>query len=227
MKPWCVPGPFIAQTHWDGITFNQITEFFFSNPLLWKCSLESEFQTAFHLNAPLNRFCRVRVKCLSWMRPVGFSSLFHYCMASEEQKNLGIKASSRLKTIMNWSQWTVSSQAPEKRVGRDCPIPDKDYGSVWFSNTSPFGVPTLQGRNLCDHSQSSYSALHTPHKGFSYISCCMAQGKAAQWGLICPVLPCLIHCFMQVVVELFLIHPATLLLEVTLIIHVGWIFFFL
>lgn len=102
-------------------------------------------------------------------------------MASEEQKDLGKKASSRLKTIMNWSQWTLSFQAPEKR---DCPIPGRNHVSVWFSNTSLSGVSTFQGRNLCDHSQSPYCALHTLHKGFC--TCVAAQGKAAQWGLICP-----------------------------------------
>lgn len=70
-------------------------------------------------------------------------------------------------------------------------------------------------------------SAHLPQRLLLHVPAAWHREKQLSRDWSAPVLPCLIHCSMQVVVELFLIHPATLLLEVTLIIHVGWVVFFL
>ena len=154
-----MPGPSTAQIRRDGITFNQVTKFFFSNPQFCKRSAESEFQTVFQLYAFRIGICRVGVDlCIQHeVNRLQFPLPSLRCLRWPGK--LGKKASLRLKTAMTCSQHTISSQGPEERQGGVVPSLGEITDQAVFQHTTT-GCSALQGRNLYSHNRPCYTALH-------------------------------------------------------------------
>lgn len=190
-----MPSPFTAQIHQDGIIFNQVAKLFFSNPLFWKCSPESEFQTAFHLNDLLKGICRVRVNLFVHCEVNKFHfylPLLHWLRWTGK---LGKKASSRLKTAMTWSQCMVCSQAPEEKQGAAVPslgeIVDQavsQHVTMWCPNFT--GKKSIQLQPVMLH-YFPCSAIKTSVSGLA----AWHREKQFHRAWFATALPCVIHLF--------------------------------
>lgn len=217
-----MPGPSVAQIHRDGIIFNQITKLLFSNPLFWKCSLESQFQTVFHLSVTKRSlYSQSWVVYPGWGQQTSVPS----SIIAQPQRNRKTCGNSLMKTENNNELEPVDCFPPspweEGKEGLSLPW-QRSWISLILKHITVW-CPYFAGKKslwpqpvLCTPpTKASVTTLAALHR---------TKQLSGDWSATVPL--CLIHCSMQVVVELFLIHSETLLLEVTLIIHVGWGFFF-